>query len=298
MISSFSIEKSGGKALPPIPLVGGTAVAQPGQPPVVAPDRYIGIFIDDLNTAFEDISYTRSKLKKFIDTRLQAGDRAAIFTTSGQTVLDFTDDRDKLNAAAVKIAPHPQFVPLTCPGMSAMEAFRITDLELMGNCSRKGAVEAVAAHCAKDLSEGMGKARDAAQLILGAIEISARSTLSTMKNAVRAMSEKPGQRILVFASSGFIRPYSLVQETGALIDQAIRSRVIISSMDARGLVAPHGGVPLNPMEEAARSDFLWEMAYGTGGKFIHNTNDLEGAFVEVCCGSRGQRTCWGSRRRI
>src|SRR5580658_4948762 len=47
VISSFSIEKSGGKALPAIPLAGGTSVGQPGQAPVMAPDRYLGIFIDD-----------------------------------------------------------------------------------------------------------------------------------------------------------------------------------------------------------------------------------------------------------
>jgi hypothetical protein len=95
------------------------------------------------------------------------------------------------------------------------------------------------------------------------------------------MSEKPGQRILVLASSGFIRPTSLRDSTGALIDQAIRSRVLISTMDARGLVAPAGGLPLNSMEEAARSDFLWEVAAGTGGKFIHNTNGLEEGFARV-----------------
>lgn len=56
-----------------------------------------------------------------------------------------------------------------------------------------------------------------------------------MTNVVRAMSEKPGQRILVMASSGFIRPSSLLRETGALIDRAIRSRVLISTMDARAV---------------------------------------------------------------
>jgi len=280
VISSFSIEKSGGKALPPIPMTGRAPVAQPGQPPFVAPDRFIGIFIDDVNTRFEDISYTRSQLQKFIATRLQPGDRVAIFTTSGQNALDFTGDRYKLNATALKITAHPFSPPPTCPGISDVQAFRIADWgdeELR----QKKAQEAVAARCAQDLPQGLAKASEAAQMVLNVVEINARIALETMTNVVHVMSEKPGQRILVMASSGFIRPSSLRPQTGALIDRAIRSRVLINTMDARGLVAPGAGVPLNPMAEAARSDFLWEVADGTGGKFIHNTNGLEKGFARV-----------------
>ena len=233
-----------------------------------------------MNTKFADISYTRSQLQKFIATRLQPGDRAAIFTASGQNVLDFTGDRYKLNATALKITPHPFSPPLTCPGMTDVQAYRIADLG-DGELLQKKAEEAVAARCAQDLSQGLAQAGGAARIVLNVVEINARIALGTMTNVVRVMSEKPGQRILVMASGGFIRPSSLLPETGALIDRAIRSRVLISTMDARGLVAPPGGVPLDPMAEAWRSDFLWEVAAGTGGKFIHNTNGLEEGFARV-----------------
>jgi hypothetical protein len=68
---------------------------------------------------------------------------------------------------------------------------------------------------------------------------------------------------------------------GALIDQAIRSGVIINTLDARGLVAPHDGRRLNPMQQAAQSEILWQLANGTGGKFINNTNDLGGGFAKL-----------------
>jgi VWFA-related protein len=280
VISNFSVEKSGGKALPPIPLVGRAPVVRPGQPPIIAPDRFIGIFIDDVNTEFGDISYTRSQLKKFIDTRLQPGDRAALFTTSGQTFLDFTDDRDKLNAAALKITPHPPALPPTCPGMTIPEADRIANMS-DGDLLKKKASAAIMVPCAKDLAEGMAQATGAAHTIIAAVELSVGNALRTMTNVVRIMSEKPGQRILVLASSGIMRPTSMLHETGSLIDQATRSHVIISTLDARGLVAPKGGLPLNAMEEAMRSDLLWELADGTGGKFIHNSNDLAGGFAEL-----------------
>jgi hypothetical protein len=101
-----------------------------------------------------------------------------------------------------------------------------------------------------------------------------------MRSVVRLLGEKPGQRILVLASPGFIRPSSM-RGDNALIDQAIRSGVIINTLDARGLVTPSGGRPWNAMQEAAQSDILWELASGTGGQFIHNTNDLEGAFAKL-----------------
>jgi hypothetical protein len=113
-----------------------------------------------------------------------------------------------------------------------------------------------------------------------AVELSVRNVLTDMRYAVRLMGEKPGQRILVLASPGFIRPTSLLGDN-ALIDQAIRSGVIINTLDARGLVAPHDGLPWNAMQEAAQSDILWDLASGTGGKFINNTNDLGGAFAKL-----------------
>ncbi len=38
---------------------------------------------------------------------LQPTDRVAIFTTSGQTQLDFTDDRDKLHDTLNRLRPRP-----------------------------------------------------------------------------------------------------------------------------------------------------------------------------------------------
>ena len=112
------------------------------------------------------------------------------------------------------------------------------------------------------------------------MEAESSDVLTDMRHVVRLMGEKPGQRILVLASPGFIRPTSMLGDS-ALIDQAIRSSVIINTLDARGLVAPSGGLPLNPMQEAAQSEILWQLANSTGGKFINNTNDLGGAFAKL-----------------
>ena len=60
---------------------------------------------------------------------LQSTDRVAIFTTSGQTQLDFTDDRDKLHETLNRLRPHP----ITgsgvqeCPDVSYYMADQITE---------------------------------------------------------------------------------------------------------------------------------------------------------------------------
>jgi VWFA-related protein len=278
VISSFSVETLAAKAIPTISPVNRTKAAQRAEPSAAVPDRFIGFYIDDVHLAFGDLSQARTKLQKLISTRLKPGDRAAILTTSGQTMLDFTDDWDKLNATALKISPHPLSLPVTCPGMTILEADRIANQADSELIARKGR-QAVPT-CAPDPESGKSIAMSAARTIMGAVELSVRNVLTDMRYAVRLMGEKPGQRILVLASPGFIRPSSMRGDS-ALIDQAIRSGVIINTLDARGLVAPHEGLALNAMQEAAQSDVLWELARGTGGKFINNTNDLGGALAKL-----------------
>jgi VWFA-related protein len=128
VISSFSVEALAVKAIPPTPPVGRTKVARSAEPSAIVPDRFIGFYIDDVHLEFGDLSQARTKLQKLISTRLKPGDRAAIFTTSGQTFLDFTDDWDKLNATALKITTHPLSLPFTCPGMTILQADRIANL--------------------------------------------------------------------------------------------------------------------------------------------------------------------------
>src|SRR5215469_2682226 len=162
--------------------------------------------------------------------------------------------------------------------MTILQADRIANLSDSQLIATK-AKEAIPT-CAHDIPSGEAAAKGAARIIMGAVERSVRNVLTDMRYVVRLMGEKPGQRILVLASPGFIRPTSLLGDN-ALVDQAIRSGVIINTLDARGLVAPHDGRPWNPMQEAAQSDILRDLASSTGGKFINNTNDLAGAFAKL-----------------
>jgi hypothetical protein len=77
-------------------------------------------------------------------------------------------------------------------------------------------------------------ARVAAQRALISGEQETRTALRVLMDVVRRMSAMPGQRTIVLVSPGFLTP-ELQQEKTDILDRAIRSNVIVSSLDARGL---------------------------------------------------------------
>jgi len=105
----------------------------------------------------------------------------------------------------------------------------------------------------------------------------------------------PGKRSIILASPGFLTLADIQQEKAAIIDRAIRANVIISTLNARGLytIIPGGDASRpNPQSSTgaliksqymnaaaqAEEDVLAELAYGTGGVFFHNNNDLVEGF--------------------
>ena len=67
------------------------------------PDRFVAYIFDDLHMSQADLVYTRDAAKRQIDSPKHALERAAIFTTSGQQMQEFTSDPDKLHIALTAI---------------------------------------------------------------------------------------------------------------------------------------------------------------------------------------------------
>ncbi len=112
-----------------------------------------------------------------------------------------------------------------------------------------------------------------------------------IEEAMRQLSAMPGQRVMVFVSPGFI-PSTLWSETSDLIDRASHAGIVINTIDARGLYTPDlmGDIADPPHDSArtigfkssyrlqsqtAQDQVLEQLAYGTGGTFFHNRNDLD-----------------------
>src|ERR1051326_3503438 len=95
-ISRFAVEKAGAHPIPPPPkpqAIPGALSGDASAPDLIAPDHYVALFFDDIHLSFADLVQARQAARRYVLERLRQTERAAIYTTSGQTALDFTDDR-------------------------------------------------------------------------------------------------------------------------------------------------------------------------------------------------------------
>jgi hypothetical protein len=129
-----------------------------------------------------------------------------------------------------------------------------------------------------------------------------RSTLESIHRVIRHLGQMQGQRVLVLVSSGFFTNGNTHRPQEGIVETALRSRVVISSLDAKGLVAdmlggePSDGPPITlPRRPDLQSyadklasdqrtvldDPLALLSQGTGGRFFHNSNDLDRGMLEL-----------------
>jgi VWFA-related protein len=297
-ITKFTIEKTETSALVPKPGVAPpvqvTAAPSTTLPPAVTPDRFVAFLFDDVHAATNDLIMARDAadrhMKKSIDPRA----RLAIFTTSGQTMLDFTDDRDKWHEMLFRLQPRPIAEDLAkeCPDLTYFWADRIrnqNDQEAL----RWALVEA--ATCGPPMAAPT-LVRAAVARVIARNEHTSQVSLEVLRNAVKRMSVLPGQRTLVLVSPGFLTLIGSKNEESVIIDRAIRANLVINALDMRGLAVEIADSS-RPMPSApgylayrqdmdhevfnARSDVMAELSNGTGGTFYHNNNDLDTGFQRV-----------------
>src|SRR5262249_8116335 len=107
IITKFSLEKAGPVSRPEATSPDSSlSLSTPSAPAPDVPQRYIAYVFDDVHLAFADLAPVREAAEKNLNT-LRPIDRAAILTTSGQNNLDFTDDRNQLHDALLRLRPRP-----------------------------------------------------------------------------------------------------------------------------------------------------------------------------------------------
>jgi VWFA-related protein len=297
VISRFSVERPGSMGVK-------SKGDREGKNPKAAdanmeiPERFVAYLFDDIHLNFGNLVQVRNSASRHIETALKPTDRAAIFTTSGQVGLEFTDDREKLNETLRRLQPRPVAGPLSrnseCPDVSYYMG------DMIQNHNDPSALEALVQEtfvCAnldpatmRSTAESMVRSAASRAAMAGSHET--RLALSMLRDAIRRMASTPGQRIIVLASPGFITPEDH-QETMDVMDRAIRANVTINTVDARGLYtdpsldASRVTYSSQAMlvksgydrdEARAQSDVLAELSHGTGGTFFQNSNDLDEAF--------------------
>jgi len=267
--------------------------------PTIFPGRDVAFVFDDLLLQFGDLAHVRDAALKRIET-LAPTDRVGVFTTSGQTNLDFTEDRAKLSQtiSSVRSRPMGGNEITKCPDMSFYMA------DMIVNKHDANVLQTIVndyIECANVPQQAWGTVpaivQGLASQLFNVDQENSRMSVRVLNQIVRRMGALPGQRTLVLMSPGFLTP-QLEFDYNDLIDRALRSQVVISSIDARGLyvVVPYGdaseegrpeitlpgqtNIPasraqLNIASASAESDILSVLAYSTGGVFFQNNNDMD-----------------------
>ncbi len=285
-ITGFFVEAAGG---PPNPQM--ARISSPA--PVLR--RHVAYLFDDLNLKFSELVAAKEAVFKHVTASLQAADRVGVFTTSGRVTLEFTSDRAALKTTLLNLMPHPFLAGLTstdCVRLSYSLAKMIVERQAVG-----GSVTEDAATCMggspsdpRAYKSAADLVQAAAQKIVSAARHNAAATLAGISYAIDRAEAAPGPRALVFISPGFVTPdntYELM--TG--IDHAIRARVAIGALDARGVRVPgklsdislqvtasikpdNTDTTLELVDTVRQAATLTELSNGTGGIFVRGINDL------------------------
>jgi VWFA-related protein len=302
LISHFSVETPA-PAAQPLPETSSSHPPESEKAPValVRPSRFVALLFDDVHLPFGELARIRNVADDYVKSSFQPSDRFAIFTISGQSQTDFTDDRAKLHEALQGVQPRPVTAGSAtgigeCPSINYLQADLIVnqhDLQAI-TVATNDALACQFGGNQQYLSAAQGVAQGMALHILSTADVQTQYSFQRLKEIVRRMTAVTGQRLIVLMSPGFLIP-NREYDLSEVIDSATRSNVTISTLDARGLYtvdalpdvsAKTTGDPTLSgfhtsyrfQQESRQSDVLWSVANGTGGQGFANSNDLAGGF--------------------
>ncbi len=265
---------------------------------VTLPERFVALTFDDVNLKMEDAVTVRVAAAKFIDSMTPV-DRVGVFSTSGHLKQDFTNDKEALKSTLLKLTPtnlsgsHVS----SCPDVSYYMADQIV------NMHDQQALSVVVYETLQCMFGGnpqmLGAAQMAAQaavnqeLSMGAADNN--YTFRELESVIRVLSGKPGERILLLASPGFMLSVNSTDysDSEGIVERANRWNIVVNTLDARGLYTADLAGDISQTnsdtamtagpkstyriaEQSVQQYVLMDFAYGTGGTFFHNSNDLAG----------------------
>lgn len=291
-----------------------------------APQKFTALFFDDYHIEFGNLVRVREAAQRFLTKSLDAGERVAIFSSSGKPRVEFTNDRARLEEALSQLHVDTRFEPKACPKLPPQFAQAVADdipMDAMPGKSGAAAeptlpgleptaspsdpsgykplriAEAVAAkeNCPVSTARPDQDMQIRAANMVLQNDLGVRVVFDDLEMLLGSMAATPGgQRTMAVISDGFF-DRNLQYRMDALIDQALRAGVVVNSLDSRGLYAePPGGdiserggdpqlqIKIENITHASNrsiSDPLNEVAVGTGGVFVQNTNDVNAGIARV-----------------
>ena len=265
------------------------------------PSRFIALLFDDVHSNIQDLLRARLAATKFVDTSVQSADRIGVFTISGQSQLDFTNDRAKLRDTMGQIQPRPVGAgdPTGVNDCPSVDYYQAEMIELQHDSVALATAAQDALACAYNNDTRQTNAAEVlaeatAARILNEGDNQTVFSFRRLQEVVQKISALPGQRTVVLISPGFIFP-TRESELSEIIDRANRANVFINTLDLRGLYAPDDGQDVSrdstgsPLAAGPRGSYrltsqenqivvLMQLSDGTGGLAFHNNNDLDAGF--------------------
>ena len=299
-ITRFAIVKAGSA---PNSTLDNSAPADPSAPPTASaaptapmPTRFVAFVFDDMHMQSGDLPQVRKAVLKYLSTSVAPQDRVAFYTTSGRQQADFTGNPNTLAESLKKISPSPMTQPDISGCGAHVSYFQAVQVDREVGPSPSSADLSRCPPLRVAVAE-YGDLQTALMAICDAYTSGmqeSRATLAALKNVVRRMAAMPGQRSLLLLSPGLFVPAELQNESDDLMALAIRSKVLINVVDARGVWtnpafdACRNGVSdaairdesmFKNMEGQANTDELIALGEGTGGTTNFN-NDFFGGIVK------------------
>ncbi len=268
--------------------------------------RNVLFFVDDLHLSPNSLARTRQLLLRFIDEQMGQNDQAVIATASNQLgfLQQLSDDKRVLRIAASRLGLREVNVrDLQRPAMTELQAMAIEqdDTNLLNYF-----VEAVLRDNA--VFGNLQSARNAAEMqvrqratqITRMSATAATNTLNSLRNMLRTLAPLPGRKVVYLISDGFpieMRRSEIGETLRRVTDAAVRSGVVVYTLDARGLAVdlpglpdassaampdPTGQLSMGSLNEVtARQAPLRLIAENTGGRALLNTNALSDALTKA-----------------
>jgi VWFA-related protein len=214
------------------------------------------ILFDSINTSRGDLQQARDQAARFIEG-MNPRDRIALYGVSfkGAFILhDFTNDAQALLRALGFSLPQKT----AGPALSAPPASNTGDSTTDAWIDEANSRTAIPAYAQNPGGQ----------------------TADAMKAIAKILAKLPGRKTLIWITGGF--PYLHTSgRTGLALSGVSRAmndaNVAIYSVDARGLIAPIGGIPLPPIDIGSMS----VLAKDTGGRVLFNTNDISGSIQQA-----------------
>jgi VWFA-related protein len=298
-ISSFAEELVGPPSISQRVSLANVAPGEP-PPPAAVPARSLMLFVDTVNMAGQNLLRVKQGLKKFVDEQLTDQDAVMIVTSGGMEGIParFTRERNLMRHYIDRIATwgsgfNTYFTPALAADVrrESPDAIKLA-IQILGN---EEGLDPTMLSPAMLKQMAVGKAGD----VLAQATFKRNSVLGTFRAAAELMSKAPGQRVMFLFSDGF----SLLDTVGNVesldlqqaISRAVRSAVVVYSINSKGLEAP---VEIDASRRSMRAfdpsllgrisiyastsekeaqDGMNAIAKDTGGDAFFRTNDVNWA---------------------